>query len=381
MSAGRAWSTPGDIEARVRRHWNSGALLRDSAVGADFTPIEVVLHGPSASEIEERVEDARRWKDALVRGAGAGAGRRYDLSTTARGGRHVVPVRAIVASWDQAWSILEAREDVARFRELINLSPEIPRQWAIANPLRALAVANEWAQILAAYEWIGSHRGRGLYLREITAPGVDTKLIERHVTVLAAFLGVKASRIEFELGFAVKPSFVRMRFEPRPLGMPNGLTEGSFRTNELGQLAVQVREALIVENEITYLSVPVPDAGVVLWGKGYDANNPASLAWLHGIPVRYWGDIDTHGFAILNRVRGSLPHVTSILMDEDTLWAHEERWGNEDTPSTAALPQLTPAEARLYESLVTDRFGRSVRLEQERIDWEWACRQLQASGD
>ena len=68
-------------------------------------------------------------------------------------------------------------------------------------------------------------------------------------------------------------------------------------------------------------------------------------------------------------------------MDEDTLWAHKERWGNEDTPSTAALPQLTPVEARLYESLVTDRFGRSVRLEQERIDWDWACRQLQASGD
>lgn len=377
MSTERAWSVPSDIEARVRRRWNSGALLREMIEGAPFQRVEVVLHGPNAAGIEERLDEARRWRDSLVQGSGDG--RRYDLLTTARGGRHVVPVRAIVSSWEQAWEILHVRDDVARFREMVQRSPEIPAQWVIANPLRALAVANEWAQILAAYQWIATHRGRGRYFREITAPGADTKLIERHSTVLAGLFGVKASRLDYELGFGVKPSFVRMRFDPRALGMPKELTEGSFRTTELGRLRVELREALIVENEITYLSAPVPESGVVIWGKGYDAKNPASLTWLRDIPVRYWGDIDTHGFAILNRVRQLLPHASSLLMDEETLLAHEERWGREETPSTAALPLLSRDEARLYESLVTDRFGRSVRLEQERIDWEWAGARIRAT--
>ncbi|NOR71388.1 MAG: hypothetical protein GQ532_17115, partial [Methylomarinum sp.] len=33
----------------------------------------------------------------------------------------------------------------------------------------------------------------------------------------------------------------------------------------------------------------------------------------------YWGDLDTHGFAILSRLRHYYPQVKSILMDEKTL--------------------------------------------------------------
>ena len=54
-------------------------------------------------------------------------------------------------------------------------------------------------------------------------------------------------------------------------------------------------------------------------------------------------------------------------MDEPTLTAHLDHVGSEESPTAVPLEHLTPEERRLYCDLVEDRFGRSVRLEQERI--------------
>jgi hypothetical protein len=50
-------------------------------------------------------------------------------------------------------------------------------------------------------------------------------------------------------------------------------------------------------------------------------------AWLRECEVLYWGDIDTHGFRILDQLRAVHPHVESVLMDEETLLAHRDAWG------------------------------------------------------
>lgn len=185
------------------------------------------------------------------------------------------------------------------------------------------------------------------------------------------------------LGFALKPSLIRMRFDPGLFGMPAGITEAEFRLDELLGFEPDISWAIIVENEISYLSAPVPPRGVVLYGKGYDASQPASLDWLRGAAVQgnalYWGDIDTHGFAILDRVRAHLPNVRSVLMDRETLLKHRSRWGSEPTPTNTALPRLTDDESDLYADLVTDRHGRGVRLEQERVDWSWVETRLAAT--
>ena len=40
--------------------------------------------------------------------------------------------------------------------------------------------------------------------------------------------------------------------------------------------------AVIIENETTYLTVPVPDGGIVVWGKGFEVDRVDSLPWLQG---------------------------------------------------------------------------------------------------
>jgi hypothetical protein len=91
------------------------------------------------------------------------------------------------------------------------------------------------------------------------------------------------------------------------------------------------------------------------------------LPWLHEREIVYWGDIDTHGFAILNRLRSRFPAVRSLLMDRETLLAHRSQLVTEPSPTAEQQPHLTEAEQSLYRDLIEDRFGHAVRLEQERV--------------
>ncbi len=151
----------------------------------------------------------------------------------------------------------------------------------------------------------------------------------------------------------------------------------ALRSAELAQLPIAPRVAVVIENEITYLSVDVPDDGIVIWGKGFEVDRVGRLPWLADAEVVYWGDIDTHGFAILDRLRAWLPQTRSILMDLQTLLAHRERWATDDRPATSALRRLTITEHELYTDLVGDVLGPKVRLEQERIDWAWVNERMQ----
>lgn len=382
MSNAKRWSTPDDVVAAVRRRWDDGTLLRAYAADAPFPTIDVPLAGPSARTLGEDVERARHWAATLERESRGG--RAYDLVSGSIGGREVartrLPVRARVGSFVQAFGLLGTASTANRYRVLVAEAPtgSPAERWAQENPLRALAVAHDWTAILTAVDRLEASRGSGLFLRQINGTGVHTKLIESRRAVIGAIVGVPTSTTGFleGLGLARKPTFVRLRIDDGMFGFPAGLTDLSLRTSELDRLDLAPERAIIIENEITFLSVTVPPGGVLLWGKGYDANQPASLSWLRGTPVAYWGDIDTHGYAILNRVRTHLPQATSLLMDRATLLAHEDRWGQEASPTSASLSDLSHAESALYEDLVTDRFGASVRLEQELIDWEWVTEAL-----
>ncbi|MCB0923433.1 MAG: hypothetical protein KDB50_02635 [Mycobacterium sp.] len=374
MSAG--WTTPTDIAAKVRRRWDDGSLLRAHAQGEPFEPIEVVLRGPRPSQIGDDIAAAREWVAALD--AGSGDGTRYALRWQSVGGRRIgrnqLPVRAVVSSFEQAWALLGVSAAVGRFDALLELADGHPpvRAWIVGNPHRAIALGSEMPRLIAAYDWLDGHRDSRKYLREISAPGVDTKFAERHRPVLAAMLGVSSTAQGFlaDLGLRSKPGLVRLRPAPS-LGFPAAVTELAVRAEELAQLTVEPRIAVIVENEISYLSVDVPADGCVIWGKGFDVDNVGRLPWLADAEVIYWGDIDTHGFAILDRLRAWLPQARSVLMDRETLLAHRDRWGTEDRPARSVLTRLTAEEADLYADLVGDGLGERVRLEQERIDWRW----------
>jgi len=148
-------------------------------------------------------------------------------------------------------------------------------------------------------------------------------------------------------------------------------TELTVRADELTAAPPGVTQAYIVENEVTCLAFPLAPGMMVIFGGGYAVNVLTKLDWLAPLDLAYWGDLDTHGFAILNRLRHSFPHARSILMDRETLLAHQSQWVPEPTPTRAVLARLTPAEQHLYQALVVGTFGPAVRLEQERVSFAW----------
>jgi hypothetical protein len=372
------WTTASDIRRRVQRRWDDGTILRALAAASPFPVIEVPVRGPLPGAIGDDLSAVRAWIAALE--ADSRSGTRYTVRYVAVGGRLIgrndLPSRAIVESYEQAIALLSVGDQVRAYKILLSavaLEPSVSA-WVAANPLRALEVADSWPTLLSAYRWLRAARGSGRYLREITAPGVDTKFVERHRPLLAQLLSVPSTAPGFlsALGLRTKPETLRLRPSPA-VGLTAGLSDITARLDELASLDLAVTDAVVVENETTFLSVPIPRDGVVLWGKGFEVDRAGSMPWLAGAEVVYWGDLDTHGFAILHRLRAWLPQTRSLLMDRDTLMAHRARWVAEAAPTASRLDRLTADEQALYQDLVTDRLGERVRLEQERIDWSWVA--------
>ncbi len=142
----------------------------------------------------------------------------------------------------------------------------------------------------------------------------------------------------------------------------------------------QHSHVIITENEINYLCLPELANTIAIFGSGYGLQAIGGIEWVEQREVFYWGDIDTHGFAILNELRASLPEVKSLLMDSDTLLAHESFWVSESKPANRLLPRLSESETTLYRELVENRFGAGVRLEQEQIDYQFVLSRLRAAG-
>ena len=135
-------------------------------------------------------------------------------------------------------------------------------------------------RLIAAYVWLDSHRGLA------AVPARDQRARRRHQVRRAAPIGTWPPCSGFRrqprdslpaLAFGRKPGLVRLRPAPS-LGLPAPLTELAVRSEELAQLTVEPRVAVIVENEITYLSVDIPEDGVVIWGKGFEVDSVGQVA-------------------------------------------------------------------------------------------------------
>nr|WP_226396651.1 Wadjet anti-phage system protein JetD domain-containing protein [Haemophilus sp. Marseille-Q0026] len=97
-------------------------------------------------------------------------------------------------------------------------------------------------------------------------------------------------------------------------------------------------------------------------GAGYGWQALAQAKWLNQCEIYYWGNLDTHGFAILDRLRRHFPHTISFLMDEDTLLNYPNFWSKESKPKIENLTLLTEDELQLYLALQYHQFGEKCAI-------------------
>jgi hypothetical protein len=363
------------VRVTVAKRWP--ALLTAFLTGQEWAPFYIPLRSPGPAEIGERLAEIQAWAAEWER-AGRGPLRvEYQQVGGRLVGANQIPCRAWLDGYAQAWELLGARRQVSELARLADhAKAECPRvlSWVERNPVRALQLAADWDRLLATVCWIDEHQRAGLYVRQVDVPAVDTKFIESHQRVLTQLLGLQldparinpaAPDFAGRYGFRRKPEYVRFRC----VGPGSPYTEMTVRVDELTAAPEGVTRAYILENEVTYLAFPLADDAIAIFGDGYAVNILAKLNWLTTLDLTYWGDLDTHGFAILNRLRSRFPSARSILMDRETFLAHQSQWVTEKTPTKTALDLLTPAEQDLYQDLVDGTFGPAVRLEQERVSF------------
>jgi hypothetical protein len=156
------------------------------------------------------------------------------------------------------------------------------------------------------------------------------------------------------------------------------LSDISVPASQFAELESTVQRIFITENDINGLVFPEVRDAAVIFGLGYALDRLADVRWLHDKAIYYWGDIDTHGFAILDRLRATFPHAASLLMDHETLIEHRLLWVQEEARHPGPLPRLTAAEESVFDILIADRLGERVRLEQERIGFGCVLRAIEA---
>jgi hypothetical protein len=181
-----------------------------------------------------------------------------------------------------------------------------------------------------------------------------------------------ARRFEERYGLLGKPPLIRFRMldENHYIG---GLSDLTVPVTQFAALRTGVERVFVTENEINALAFPPIRSGMVVLGGGYGIERLTGIGWLHDRDVAYWGDIDTHGFAILDRLRAALPAARSVMMDASTFQAHRHLWGNEDADKRfiGELTRLTAGERELFLALRDNVIGERLRLEQERIAYAW----------
>lgn len=328
VSAWGAWKGPGEV-LWCERRWRS--------LGTQSLPERLVLHGPE--EVAACLGETARWQLAQER------------------------YHHLAARWP------ELADALPRFFDLLSdYAPE------------------DLSRLETVLAWLQANPGSNLYPRQLPIAGMDSKWIETHRTPIATLLsllqGATSESADFyeRCGLKPLPATTRVRLLDEPLrSRLGGLGDVTAPIDDLAQLDLPVERVFIVENLQTGLAFGPLPGSVVFMALGYGVDVLGRLPWVTRAECYYWGDLDTHGFAILSRARSHLPQLRSLLMDEQTLLRHKELWCKEDKQHAAAeLPYLTDPEQSLYRALKHQLWATNLRLEQERIAWNEAWQLIQA---
>jgi hypothetical protein len=286
-------------------------------------------------------------------------------------GTQLIPERVIFRTAIDAAACIEEgqrlRSAVARYDLMVSRRPSLRSSLPRYFDLLADASDSEIDRIGRALDWLDSHSASELYPRQLPISGIDTKWLESRSGIIADLRGAPVE-------FRRPPLVARVRIlDPNLSRGIGGLSDISAPVDQLAALGIQPSRVWIVENLQTGLAFGPLAGSVVFMGLGYGVSVLSSIPWMTRADCVYWGDIDTHGFSILSRARSVIPYLRSALMDERTLLRHRDMWVEEPNPcDLSEAPLLTPDEQKVFTALHQNRWTTRLRLEQERVAWDYA---------
>lgn len=367
--------TVAELRARAKRMFDRDARAW-AASGDSSAVLALPLHPPTERAALLDLDATRRWVEAW---RAAGLGDDIDIQWSSRHwsrvGTQEVPERAIVRGGDAiarvageeaAWNLLANR--LSALRSLAG--DDENAQAVLRSQARAIAAleSDDFLRLVDVLAWLRDNPASGRMVRELPIRGIHTKWIEARRGLVESLHRVITGADG--LGLREPSPLMRMRFLDPALAL-GGLTDVSAPVDDLARLAIRPDRVYVFENLATVLAMPHVPGAVAIHGGGHRVDLVARLPFAQS--VTYWGDLDSHGFAILHQLRARGVNATSVLMDTETLFAHEDLWVGDPEPNTAVFGHLTAEESTTLRLLSSEG---NLRLEQERIPWEYAVARL-----
>ncbi|HMB15024.1 MAG TPA: DUF3322 domain-containing protein, partial [Pelovirga sp.] len=361
------WTTPADLKAQVIRLWDRGLLLSALVSGEELFPRRLTFKTPTSRQLSDSFAEVRTW---IARLTALSGNYRIEWRRVSHPvlGSNDIPAAIWIDTLDDALAFIGKGRSAEQFRTLMEMArqqqPEL-LLWLAKRPLKGLELAADWPVLLRIVDWLAKNPRPGIYLRQLDLPGVHTKFIEGHRGVLAELFDLVVPKEAIDAafsgtggfcrryGFLDKPVRVRFRLLDPAIRLLPTRSDQDFVVTQaaFAELDLPIATVFITENEINFLAFPKVAGSLVIFGGGYGFGHLTTAAWLQSKNIHYWGDIDTHGFAILHQLRGLFPHAQSLLMDRMTLMEHQLVWGTETQQKIANLPRLNQDENSLYQEL------------------------------
>lgn len=324
------------------------------------------------------------WRDAVLP-----AGVTVTWTTRlVHGARHKLPTHVVVFDLTAAAALAGGAWPARAVRAQswwTALHTQLPTTASPAALRALLACTDVDAElVVTTAEWLRHHPHAGMTARQLPIAGVHAKWVDAHLGLLQTLSGHE------QLELLRRPTRIHFTYlDPDHLAA-GGRAHDSFTFGDTAVPAYRPRVVVISENKDTsVLFQQLPGAVSV------EGNGNAAAALLPHVPwiadaehVVYWGDLDRHGFEILDALRARGVPAVSVLMDDAAYEAYRMFGVNVDARGRALtagdgkeLPHLTAGERAVYERLVDPGFDGPRRIEQERIPLDVALSAVRAALD
>ena len=377
-----------DLRNRCEKRWLNWVLARDT------WPLRRQLKPPSGGEFTNNLiatqNWAATWHTAINEGRLPGS-----ISTTPRRavnlGHHDLPNVWTIGTPEEALTLNpglqhQFRRAATRLNLAVNhpgiLWDDIKQVPYTSAKTIARLDDSDWFNAVAVVSQLAAGPVEAMMVRQLAVPGVHSKWIEQHASLLGAMtgaptdteLGDPLTRLIDHIGLKAKetPIHVALRC-PRLRAATAELHRFDAPISVLNASTIRPDVVLIIENdELGHTITADIDDAAIIHGLGSGAPILGGLQWLTtASTVLYWGDIDRAGLSILATLRRTGVPATAILMDEITLdrYAQLRHTTHSQTPSHNIPDGLTVAETALYQRLNAHHHttGTELQLEQEHI--------------
>ncbi|ATN05955.1 hypothetical protein CRN76_11355 [Chryseobacterium indologenes] len=371
--------SPAEIKKQALKWWKP--LLQSHILEELFFPKIIDRIGKVKSgHITERFEVLQKEIEELYRYSKNQTGKGYLVQTAGRNfrrtGSHDLPDNVVFETIDDYLYVIgcanEWRLFIANYNTIIGTIPGL-KDWTLNNCLWLTKGEISWSDVLKVCRYFIETPRPNLYLRQLPIE-IHTKFIEENNALIQSLLDFlipdhvrSAQQKRFVERFFLRydEPLVRLRFLDENPHPDFRFRDISIPLSDFEALELPVENILIAENKMNFLTLPLLESTVAIWsGGGFNISFLKNAAWLSDKKIRYWGDIDEHGFQILHQLRSYHPHTQSVMMDRTTFETFQNYAVSGARNKSQNLNLLSKEENDLFQYL---KALEKNRLEQEKI--------------